>query len=192
MNNITNNLDYLKNIIEKRETYIRFSPIWTWIMWIMYIIYYFFRNNICSSISNICTENNLFLIIWITWFILVTLLSLINSKKRKENILPKSIRYIIGNLVFIWITFFALFFRLYDTTAQYIIPISFLFYWLLIIVSRASIQYFIKYFWYTIFLSWLLMMWPLSNYTNEFVLLVMWLWHLIIFVLLKTNNDKNG
>lgn len=162
----------------------------------MYIVYYFFRFDLCSfdsgPITYLCAEGNLFLDIWIIWFILVTLLSLINSRKKKEDILPKSIRYIIVNLIFIWITFFTLISKLPFLYIQYIIPISFLFYWLLIIVSRFSIPYFIRYFWFIIFASWLLIMWPLLTYANEIVLVILWFGHLIISVLLWINNNKNG
>lgn len=196
MNKIKDNINFLKNVIQKRETYIRFSPLGTAIMWLMYLFYYFFSDNICSILWDLwsfsCLNPHVFLLIWVVWVILVTILSLFNSENKWEELLPKSIRYIIVNLVFIWIAFFSIAFEIFHDSISLLIPFSFLFYWLLIIVSRFCIPKSIQYFWYIIFLFWILILWPLSNYTKEIILLVFWFGHLVVSVLLKINNDKNG
>lgn len=196
MNKLNNNINFLKNIIQKRETYIRFSPIWTGIMWIMYIIYYFFSDEICYISWPIdfffCIEQALFIFIWLLWIVIVTILSLINSKNKKEELLPKSIKYIIVNLMYIWITCSVVWFIVFLSSPLLIFPISFLFYWLLIIVSRFCIPKSIQYFWFVIFLCWILLLWPLSQYTKEIILVIFWFGHLIIAKLLKIDNDKNG
>ncbi len=195
---IKENIDFLKSIVEKRETYIRFSPLWTAIMWIMYIFYYFIWGVIsdlaCDFISCMWFYQNmkayLFLAIWILWAIIVCILSLINSESRWEKLLPKSIRFIIINLWFIWITFFSIILTV-PSISGFIIPISFLFYGILIIVSRFSIPDFIKYYGLVVFMFGLILIYGISSYTDEIILVAFWLWHLVMaFLLMKKNRSS--
>lgn len=194
---IENNIDFLKGIIEKRETYIRFSPLWTVIMWVMYIIYYFLWNFIwevsCDLFS--CNwfyenvQNYLFSFIWVLWVIIVCLLSLFNSWNRGELLLPKSIRHIVINQIFIGMILFSIILGI-EWMAGYIIPLSFLFYWLLIIVSRFSVPVFIKYFGLVVFLSWLMILWFNPSFVSEIVLIVFWFGHLVMgWLLFKENRN---
>lgn len=195
MNKIKDNISFLKNIIHKRETYIRFSPVWTAIMWFMFIAYYFFWENVCSmyigSRSYECMNSNLFLLIWVIWVIAVTILSLFNSENKWEDLFPQSIRYVILNLITVSIAFLIIIWKISPTMIELVIPIAFLLFGLLIIVSRLSIPKYIKYFWFVVFISWMLLMWPMSNYINEIILIVLWFWHLLMAILLKLNNEKD-
>lgn len=186
MSGLKENISFLKNFVQKRETYIRFSPLWTAIMWLMYILYYFFW---------IKLENNMFIFffIWTIWIIIVTILSILNSKNKWEELFPKSIKNIIINLIFIWISYITISIMLFPTILSiYIKPLSLIFYWLLIIVSRFSIPKCIKYFWFICFVFWILSLLLLDNYINEILLLILWFGHIIISILLKINNHKNG
>lgn len=184
MKPLPTDISFLKNILEKRETYIRFSPIWTIIMGIMYILYY-------SYLSHYFENELFFLAIAALWITGVTLLSLLESKKRKEELLPKSIQYIIGNLITISITYISIIHILMlNNISDYIIPIWFLFYGGLILICRLHIQKFIKIFGIIIFLAWLFQIFITPYYTQEIVLLFLWVGHIIIGGLLYINNNK--
>jgi hypothetical protein len=188
-------------MLEKRETYIRFSPIGTVIMWIMYIMFYFFAWNVNNHYYTL-----IFFSIWVFAVIIVTILSLLNSKNKGEQLLPKSIRYIIVNMMFIWIAIIPLLWWFSLTYEPMIIlfPIVCIAYGLLIIVSRFCIQKFLLYFGYLSFLLGFILIislvffnfWDLyskilaiySEYYKEIIWIFFWFGHLIMWYLLHKNN----
>lgn len=181
-------MNFLKNFVKRRETYIRFSPTGTGIMWLLYVLYYFFGNNISGSIP----DTYIFLWIGIFSIILVTIMSMINSEKRGEEILPSSIRYIIINLFFIAVSYFLIVGNMSYIVFENIVGSAFIFYGLLIIVSRMSLPNYIKYFWFICFILGALIIGPLWTYTKEIILLWLWIWHIVMAVFLKIDNDKNA
>lgn len=188
MNNITENMNFLKNFVKRRETYIRFSPTGTWLMGLLYILYYFFWYKITSFIP----DTYVFLGIGIISIIIVTIMSMINSERKWEEILPSSIRYIIINLFFIACSYFLIVGSISYLVFEHIVGSAFIFYGLLIIVSRMSLPEYIKYFGLVIFILGALIIGPLASYTPEIILVWLWVWHLVMAIFLKINNDKDG
>lgn len=201
MESINKNISELKEILTKRQTYIRFSPIGTTIVWLMYIWFYLFWWNLNDVYYTL-----LFFSIWIIWVIIVTLLSLLNSKDKWEELLPKSIKYIVVNMFFIAIAVSPLLYLFNITDGNLIetFPIICVAYWLLIIISRFCIQKFLTYFGYILFVFgmlsiWILIFWNISdpiynlvtlyqNYYKEFILVLFWLSHVFMWYLLHKNN----
>ena len=188
MNEIKENISFLKKFVKRRETYIRFSPTGTALMGLLYIMYYFMWNVLFKSIPDMYV----FLWIGVLSIIIVTLLSILNSERKWEELLPSSIRYILVNLFFIACTYFLVIGNISYIIFEHIVASAFLFYGLLIIVSRMSLPEYIKYFWLLCFIFGWLILWPLESYTQEIILIGLWFWHLVIAILLKINNDKNG
>lgn len=200
---INKDISALKNMLEKRETYIRFSPIGTSIMWIMYILFYVFAWDINSNYYTIW-----FFAIWLLWIIIVTILSILNSKNKGEKLLPKPIRYIIWNMIFIWmaITPLLLILSVMEESMKGLFPIISITYWLLIIVSRFCIQKFLTYFGYMSFFIGLsvimiLILWNsyeifyniwkmYEEYYQELILILFWFGHLVMWYILHINNNK--
>lgn len=203
MESMNKDISALRNMLEKRETYIRFSPIWTAFMWIMYILFYIFGWNIDSDYYAIS-----FFGIWWLWIIVVTILSLLNSKNKGETLLPKPIRYIIWNMIFVWMAFLPLLLivSVMEESMRGLFPITLLAYGLLIIVSRFCIQKFLTYFWYISFFVGLLIIMILilwdsyeifyniwntyEEYYKELILILFWFGHLIMWYILYVNNNK--
>ena len=188
MDNLKESMSFLKNFVKRRETYIRFSPTGTAIMWLLYIIYYFFWASIAGSIP----DRYIFVGIAIISIVVVTILSMLNSERRWEELLPSSIRHILINLFFIACTYFFIIWSISHIIFEHIVASAFLFYGLLIIVSRMSLPEYIKYFGLVCFLLWVLLLWPLQQFTQEVILIGLWFGHLVMAVFLKINNDKNG
>lgn len=188
MSDMKENISFLRNFVKKRETYTRFSPTGTALMWIMYIGYYFLWETLRGSIP----DTYIFLWIGILSMIIVTVLSMLNSERKWEQLLPASIRYIIINLFFIACTYFLVIGSISYVVFEHIVASAFLFYGLLIIVSRFSIPAYIKYFWLICFILGALILGPLKPYTKEVILVGLWFWHLVMAVFLKINNDKDG
>ena len=217
MKNINEDISFLKDFVERRQTYIRFSPLWTAITWIMFIIYYFFWKQITEFLW-LWNDIFLFLTIWIFGLILVTTLSIFNSKKRGEQLLPKSVRYVIVNMIFVGVIYFFIIFPIlllllgitknsyYDNwfflIKSIMVFVSLVFYWLLIIVSRFCIPSYIKYFWLLCFVFWIIWLVFLiyttfilnseifAKFYNEIILIFFWIWHLVMAYFLKLTNDK--
>lgn len=187
MNQMKDNINFLQKFVKNRETYISFSPLGTAIMWAMYVIYYFLPKGGIWNIS----DDSLFMIIGIAGIIIVSILSIVGSKDKWEQLLPSSIKHILVNLLFIVLTYFIIIRSIPNIVFDHVVGISFLLYGLLIIVSRVNIPECIKYLGIAVFISGWLLLWPLGYYTNEIILIVLWWGHIITSVLLKINNDKN-
>ncbi len=134
-------------------------------MWVMYIIYYFLWNLIWEVSCDLFSCNWFYKNVQIIYFRLFEFCELLLFVywvylilEIGELLLPKSIRHIVINQIFIGMILFSIIFGI-DWMSDYIIPLSFLFYWLLIIVSRFSVPVFIKYFGLVVFLSWLMILW---------------------------------
>lgn len=185
MNTLDENISFLKEFVEKRETYIRFSPLGTAIMGILYIVYYFFWWNLWDkTVVFLCFA-------WI-WVLEMTILSIFESKMRHENVFPKSIQHIIVNLIFSWIAYTAIVGLLINTSLKiYIIPLSCLLYGLLIIVSRLSLPRCIMYFWYICFFVWCVSMFYLND-IDMMVLGVFGIGHIVVAGILKYNYNAYG
>jgi len=188
MNSMNENISFLKNFVKRRETYIRFSPIGTAIMGLLYILYYFLQESLTKNIPEIY----LFLSIAILSICIVTILSMLNSERKGEDILPASIRHIIINLIVISIAYFCIVFQSSTLLFEHVVASAFIFYGLLVIVSRSSLPRFIVYFGILCFALWILIFGPLFGYIQEVILIGLGLWHIIMAIFLKINNDKNG
>lgn len=199
MNQLEQNINSLKEFVTKRETYVRFSPLWTAITWVIFIIYYIFIKNNFININSLLWIKNwdflLFLILWIFSFIIVTIFSILNSEKRKEKLLPKSIQFILGNIFHLSLFYlFLVIFFFEKWKNELFFWISFTFYWILILISRYNIPKYLKYFWYFTFYIWIIFLYSLlwdniiSNYYYEIILLLFWIWHLFMAYLLKKDN----
>ena len=187
MNSIQENIWFLKSFVKRRETYIRFSPTGTAIMGIMYILYYFFWDILSGNIP----ERYIFLWIGMLSIVIVSVMSMLNSERKWEALLPASIRYVVINLFFIACTYFLVVGSISYIVFDHIVASAFLFYGLLIIVSRLSLPEYIKYFGLVCFIFGWLILWPLQDYTREVILVGLWFWHVVMAVFLKINNDKD-
>jgi hypothetical protein len=194
MESMNKNISALKEMLEKRETYIRFSPAWTMIMWVMYILLYILGWNLNDNYYTL-----IFFSIWTIWVILVTLFSLLNSKNKGEQLLPKSIRYIVVNMFFIGIAVSPLLFlfSLMESSMSNILPIVCVAYWLLMIVSRFCIQKFLSHFGYMNFVIGMSIVWILmfvnpnsylyeitlwyNEYYKELILVLFWFGHVLMW-----------
>lgn len=102
---------------------------------------------------------------------MVTVLSILNSERKGEDLFPASIRHIIVNLIFFGIAYFFIIFQTSTPLFEHIVANAFIFYGLLIIVSRNSIPRFILYFGLVCFLLGILLLGPLFPYTGETILI---------------------
>lgn len=188
MSSIKENISFLRDFVKRRETYIRFSPTGTALMWFLYILYYFISENVAWDITDI------YLFLWIAAvsLVIVTILSILNSERKWELLLPASIRHVLINLFFIASTYFLVIGNISQVSYDYVVASAFLFYGLLIIVSRSNIPRYITYFWLVCFILGMLLFWPLGAYTKEVILIGLWFGHLVMAVFLKINNDTDG
>ena len=190
------NLWFVSGFIKQRHIYSRFSAGWAFIAGFLWIVNYFFLEKICSFFwfweSQYCTDFHSYVVIAVFSVLLVTVLSVVNSLRRWEEVFPQSIRYLIGNVVLLAVVFFFVSYVLLSggtVTGDFILPLATLLYGVLIIMSRICLPKIIEYFWYLVFAAGILMFFFFEQ-RAEIALGILGFGHMTIGMSLRLMNEK--